>query len=157
MSDGEDLNLDQSNMDLSFDQNDIILLDEIPCHANSFNFASSPVSSIGSDESEDETSLTEDISMCLPSSNNNSSSNLLPNNSNVGSDHEEYISIDELRAQIKKSGQKKNSLETIFEGVFLETPPKTASKRSYPNATKTKLNLENDHDDEDIKENVQNN
>lgn len=171
-SDSEDF-LDQSNMELSFDQsmerNDT-LTDEIPPpHANpdSFNFACSPVSSIGSDEDDssdgnEDNSLTENIVMCLSSSNNSNSSkhNNVPNNVSLGSDAEEYMSIDDIRAQIGdtppslcKIRQKKNSLETIFEGVFLETPPKNASKRMcYSNLSKTKL-----LHDEDTKENVQTN
>lgn len=53
-------------------------------------------------------------------------------------DDEERISLDEITAQINtpppshsKSASKRLNLETIFEGVFLETPPKKRKCESW--------------------------
>lgn len=53
-------------------------------------------------------------------------------------DDEERISLDEITAQINtpppshsKSASKRLNLETIFEGVFLETPPKKRKFESW--------------------------
>lgn len=156
----EELLLNTTTTDVSFQYEEYGELDESLLPAFEF---SSPISSISSNcSSPDRTTMPEKRPHCYQE--------MFDDDDDFEDDSEDFVSLEELKSQISppsddecnsaaKTLTKHSNLETIFEDVYLETPPGTPTTTSdvlkiRKRRIVTRMDLSKC---EEFKENVENN